>query len=217
MSLPADGSLWYYQPSKAACIAFSILFFLSSLLHGIQMLYYKAYRLSLFFFWGALVITGGHACRAAGAWNYSDSDLYVASQVLLITGPPAFAAGLYIVLGRTMYYVPYLSPIHPGRVFTTFIALDIVCEIILANGTARLANPDITPEQIKQGKDIARAGMILQVIMFFFFLLLAAVFHIRCELRHVASKIRPVLIILHCTGVLLLERSIFRVIEFFQG
>jgi hypothetical protein len=44
---------------------------------------------------------------------------------------------------QSTYYVPYLSPIHPGRVLTTFLAADGICEALIASGASRMANANL--------------------------------------------------------------------------
>lgn len=40
------------------------------------------------------------------------------------------------MLGRILYYVPYYSPIHPGRVLTTFAALSMLIEALNGTGSS---------------------------------------------------------------------------------
>ena len=49
---------------------------------------------------------------------------------------PLFELANYYMLGRILYFVPYCSPIHPGRVLTTFAAISIVVEALNGNGSA---------------------------------------------------------------------------------
>lgn len=115
------------------------------------------------------------------------------------------------------YYIPWLSIIHPGRVVTTFIGLDVVCELILGAGAPRAINTDISAKERQVGIDLIRAGLILQVILFIALLTLAAHFHLKCAQRGVASRVRAVLFLLYGTCLLILERSILRTVEQFEG
>lgn len=217
MTVYAKGSFWYYEPNKGAPIAFSALFLISSIIHTWQCIHYRSWRLTLFLPWGTLLLAAGYAMRAVGAWHYDNLKIYIASTVLIIMGPPVYAACLYITLGRAMYYIPWLSIIHPGRVMTTFIGLDALCEIVLGSGAPRATNTEINPTERQVGIYLIRAGLIMQVVLFVVFLALAAHFHVKCAQRGVSARIRVVLIVLYVTGFLILERNILRVAEQYGG
>ena len=51
---------------------------------------------------------------------------------------PVYAHTHYTLLGHTLYYVPYLSIIHPGRIISTFVGLDALLEALTGNGAAKL-------------------------------------------------------------------------------
>jgi len=42
---------------------------------------------------------------------------------------PLYELGNYYILGRILYYVPQHSPMHPGRVLTTFAAISGIVEV----------------------------------------------------------------------------------------
>src|SRR4051794_40424114 len=42
---------------------------------------------------------------------------------------PLYELGNYYILGRILYFVPHCSPIHPGRVLTTFAAISSIVEV----------------------------------------------------------------------------------------
>src|ERR1700712_3972247 len=94
--------------------------------------------------WAALLLTVGFALREVGSFKYiyndQNLDIFIAESVMIMSGPPVYAAINYIVLSRILFYVPYLSPIHPGRVLTTFLAADAVCEVLIVNGVQRIVN-----------------------------------------------------------------------------
>src|SRR4051812_29691308 len=136
----------------------------------------------------------------------------------LIASRPIYAAADYFILGRTLYYIPYLSPIHPGRVVSTFIGVDVIIEILTGNGAAKLANSSLSPTQIKIGRDMIRASLVLQVILFLCFVALAAWFHRQCHRAGVVTrKLRTIMIALYVSSALILTRSIYRTVEFFEG
>jgi hypothetical protein len=124
----------------------------------------------------------------------------------------------YIILGRTFYYVPYLSPIHPGRVITTFVGLDFIIGILTGNGAAKAANPSNGPGEIKVGAALIRASIMLQLICFVGFIALEITFHRRCLRAHIMNdKLRTMLYILYLSSSCILLRNLYRVVEVWQG
>lgn len=122
-----------------------------------------------------------------------------------------------VVLSRVLFYVPYLSPLHPGRVLTTFLAADALCEILIINGVQKIVDSRFDEKTREIGNALTKSGLILQVIMFGLFVLLAAVFHTRARKRGVCTKnIRTVLIILYISCTIITARCIYRIVEFFE-
>lgn len=123
----------------------------------------------------------------------------------------------YIVLGRTFYYVPYFSPIHPGRVITTFIGLDAIIGVITGNGASKLVNTS-DPSQLKVGADLIRASILMQLITLLAFLTLLVIFHRRCLRAQVMNaKLRTMTTLLYASCVFLGMRHVYRVVEVWQG
>ncbi|KAF2432161.1 hypothetical protein EJ08DRAFT_695615 [Tothia fuscella] len=213
----ADGSLYYYAPNKAAPIVFAIFFTGSGLFHFYQTMRYRSFRTTALMPWAALLLTAGFVLREVGAFNYGNVDILIANTVLIMSGPPVYAAINYIVLSRILFYVPYLSPIHPGRVLTTFLAADAVCEVLIVNGVQRLVNSRFSEHNRQIGGDLTKAGLILQAILFVLFVLLAVVFHLRAIRAGVMRpSIRTVLIVLYISCTIITARCIYRIIEFFE-
>jgi len=159
-----DYSLWFYYPNKGAPIAFAILFLASGLMHAYQCWKYHSFKVTGLLPWSAGLFVGGFVLRAVGAFgNTENISIYIASTVLLLAGPPVYEACNFLTLGRILYYNPYHSPIHPGRVFTTFVAIGAVIETITANGAALLANMSNSPSKRESGEALLKAALILQL------------------------------------------------------
>lgn len=62
--------------------------------------------------------------------------------------------------------MPYLSSIHPGRVATTFITLDVLVEIMAGNGASRLANVEADAATRRAGEVLIKASLFLLLVMF---------------------------------------------------
>ncbi|KAJ5760523.1 RTA-like protein [Penicillium odoratum] len=214
-----DGSLWFYAPNKGAPIAFAILFAISGAIHFYQTWRYKSWKVTGFLPWSALLFTGGFITRAIAAFGqWSNINLYIASSVLLLAGPPVYETANYFILGRILYYIPYHSPIHPGRVYSTFIAFGVVIESITANGAVQLASGNSTHNQQNIGKALLKTALILQLALMAAFIALASRFHFNCKGAGVLShKVKRCLIVLYISCTLITIRTIYRTVEYFSA
>lgn len=140
------------------------------------------------------------------------------SVEVLISNRPVYAAINYLVLSRVLFYVPYLSPIHPGRVLTTFLAADSLCEILIGQGASRMVNTQLSATQRQVGEDLVKAALILQACLFMCFVVLAAVFMLRARRAGVLKKnLRTVLTVMYISCTIITARCIYRIAEFFEG
>ncbi|CAG8412298.1 unnamed protein product [Penicillium salamii] len=214
-----EGSLWFYAPNKGAAIAFAILFAISGGIHGYQSFKYKSWKVTGLLPWSALLFTAGFILRTVGAFgHWDDKGVFIASTVLLLAGPPVYEGANFFILGRILYYIPYHSPIHPGRVFTTFVALGVVIESITANGAVRVASSDSTVASQNIGKSLLKAALIMQIALMVGFVTLAAKFHFNCSRGGVLnSKIKRALLVLYCSCTLITIRTIYRTVEYFTA
>ena len=123
----------------------------------------------------------------------------------------------YFILGRTLHYIPYLSPIHPGRVVSTFIGADTIVEVLTATGAARIADSK-DPHTVSTGLSLIKASIVLQLVLFLCFVAIQAVFHSRCVRQNVLSpNIRSMLYLLYFSNGLIGIRNIYRVVDVFLG
>jgi len=135
-----------------------------------------------------------------------------------MSGPPVYALINYFILSRILFYIPYLAPLHPGRVATTFIGLDAVCEILIGQGAWRMANSSMTAKQRQLGADLVTVSLCLQAALFGAFGLLAAQFHKRAQRAKVLSRdLRIVLYVLYTSATIVTIRCIYRLVEYIQG
>ncbi|KAJ9641965.1 hypothetical protein H2201_004499 [Coniosporium apollinis] len=160
----------------------------------------------------------GFATREAGAYHVENLGLVVASNALIMSGPPVYAAINYIILGRVLYYVPYLAPMHPGRVITTFLGIDAVIEAMIVNGAIRMTNSSLEESRRILGANLVKSSLIIQAVMFVVFVFIAGIFHVRARRAGVLTKkLRTVLVVLYVSCTIITIRCIFRIIEFFEG
>lgn len=160
----------------------------------------------------------GFFVREIGAYHTDNLTYLVASTVLVMSGPPVYALINYFILSRILFYIPYLAPMHPGRVATTFVGLDAVCEILIAQGAWRMANSSMTEKQRKLGANLVTASLSLQIALFGSFGILAAHFHLRANRAKVLSKdLQSVLYVLYVSAIIITIRCIYRLVEYIEG
>ncbi|CAK7244940.1 MAG: hypothetical protein STHCBS139747_006506 [Sporothrix thermara] len=212
-----DGSIYIYAPNKGAPVFFAVFFLASCLLHVYQCFHYKSWRLTGLYVFANTLFTAGYIVREVGAFNYDNVSLYLATVVLVYAAPPIYELANYVVLGRILYYVPQLSPIHPGRVLTTFTAISSVIEALNANGAAYSSNVNLPQAKQDLGRALMKVSLILQLVVVALFLMLAVVFHWRTRvgagIRN--ARLTSALTTLYCSEALLLTRTIYRVVEYF--
>ncbi|KAK8091811.1 hypothetical protein PG997_002172 [Apiospora hydei] len=191
-----DGSVWFYAPNKGAPIFFAIAFFASGCCHLWQTIRYKCWRLTGLYVICSFLFVAGFIVRELGAFDYTDLIKYIVSICLVYAAPPMYELGNYYVLGRVLYFVPYYSPIHPGRVLTTFAAISMVVEALNGNGAAYTANQSLSKSQRDTGKALLQAALLIQVVIVILFVTLAGYFHLN--------------------SAIITARTIYRVVEYFD-
>ena len=210
-------TLFPYIPSKAAPYVFAVVFAISGLGHAYQTYLFKSWRFTILLPWGAAIYVAGFAVREVATYYPGNLGIFIAFQVLHYAAPPVYQAVNYFILGRVLHYIPYLSPIHPGRVVSTFIGLDVVVEILVAQGASRLARWD-QPNEVAIGIALVKSSLLLQVALFLGYVALQIIFHRRCIRQGVLSRnLRSILIVLYISNGLILFRNVYRVVDTFLG
>lgn len=207
-----------YTPLKGISIAFAVLFFISGVLHIYQNnIKYRSWKISFLLPWSAALFVAGFVLREYNVRGHLDNlNVFIASAVLLFAGPPVYSGADYFIIGRALYYIPYLSPLHPGRVWSTFIGLDVVIETLAANGAAVFVNHGNTPERRQIGLDLVKASLVMQVILFFGFVSIVALFHIRARRAGVFNyKLKVIIYTMYASSTLILMRNLFRTVAIF--
>ena len=196
---------------------FAVAFLASGLCHAFQCRHHQSWRLTGLYVACAAIFAAGFVLREIAAFNYTSVDLYIASVVLVYAAPPLCELANYVVLGRVLYYVPHRSPIHPGRVLTTFAAISMIVEILNGNGAAYAANTTLSASQQTTGHALLKASLVLQVVVVVLFLALAVAFHRRTARAGITSKkVTGALATLYASEALLLVRTVYRVVEYFS-
>ncbi|KAH6614725.1 hypothetical protein B0J18DRAFT_306392 [Chaetomium sp. MPI-SDFR-AT-0129] len=211
------GSVYFYAPNKGAPVFFAIAFALSGAYHTYQTIHYKSWRLTGLYVFCALLFTVGFVIRELGAFDYEDLIKFIISTCLIYAAPPLLELSNYNVLGRILYYAPYHSPIHPGRVISTFAFISFVIEVLNGNGVAYSANQSLAASQQDLGRNLLKTALVLQLVVLALFVLLAATFHRRCLRAGLRNpNLLNALYTLYASTALLTVRTIFRVAEYWS-
>ncbi|TDZ35125.1 Lipid-translocating exporter-like protein RTA1 [Colletotrichum spinosum] len=212
-----DGSYYFYAPNKGAPIFFALAFAASGVLHFWQSHHYKFFRVTALYSFCCLLFTAGFALRIYGAWHYDDLNPFIASICLVYAAPPLLELANYHVLGRLLYYAPYCSPLHPGRVLSTFAFFSAIVEALNGWGASYTANQSLSRGEMAAGHALVKTSLVLQLFVMACFVVLAVEFHRRCARANVAGKrgVRGTLVTLYASVALIFTRTVFRVVEYF--
>lgn len=214
---PTNVSFYRYAPTKGLSAAFAVLFAISGALHVWQNnLKYKSWRIGFLLPWAAILFVVGLSMREYNAYHSGNLGLFISSSVLLFIAPPVYQGANYFIFGRILYYLPYHSVLHPGRVWTTFVALDMVDGVLAGVGASYAANPTNTRGEIKTGVNLIKASLFLLLAMFLAFVYLVFLFHQRCRAAGALNYKATVIIYeLYASSFLILIRNCFRTAAFF--
>ncbi|KKZ65569.1 hypothetical protein EMCG_08594 [[Emmonsia] crescens] len=127
------------------------------------------------------------------------------------------------VLGRILYYVPHCSPLHPGRVLTTFGLLSAIVEALNAIGVAYIANPSVPETATKLGHILMKTSLILQLLVIACFCALTWTFQRRCRRAGIVAgkgkrgnkRVFALLATLYASMFVILGRCVYRTVEHF--
>ncbi|KZL81673.1 rta1 domain protein [Colletotrichum incanum] len=179
---------------------------------------YKCWKLTGWGVAGAAVYCAAFIARAFGAADYKDLTTYVVHFNFVYAAPPLFELLNYGVLARVAYYLPYHCPIHPGRLKTTFTALATVIEALGGYGAYYVSKRSEPESEQAIGRGCLAASLFLQVAVLLVFVALAAVFHSRARRARTprgSAGPNAILWTLYASSLLILARTVFRLVEFF--
>lgn len=128
---------------------------------------------------------------------------------------PLLELANYHTLGRVLAYVPYISPINPSKVLSTFGFLSLIIEVLNGIGSSLVSNP--TSSKAGLGKGMMQTSLALQFFVVVCFVSLAGYFHLRCAKEGMAGArgIKNLLITLYVSTLLILARTVYRAVEHF--
>ncbi|KAI0857552.1 hypothetical protein F4860DRAFT_489161 [Xylaria cubensis] len=217
MSDEVGVNIWLYEPNKGAAIFFAVAFFISGAVHFWQTVHYHSWRLTGLYIFCSLLFTGGFIARVLGAFDTGNIIKYIVSIVLSYAAPPLYELANYYVLGRILYFVPYCSPIHPGRVLTTFAAISFIIEALNGVAASYVANRTLPDNLQDVGHTLFKVALILQLVVIISFVALATTFYLRCRKNGINhSKVNQPLLTLYISTGIIFARTVYRTVEYFE-
>jgi hypothetical protein len=163
----------------------------------------------------------GYGARAASVNDTGSLGPYIIQSIFILVPPAFFAATIYMTLSRTIRCVKgeHLSLVRITWLTKVFVIGDIL-SFWVQGGSAGLT---IHSNTAKIGQDMVIGGLGIQIISFGVFFLTAVIFHIRISKQpsrascHTKAPWKQTLHMLYAVSVLILIRSVFRVVEYVQG
>ncbi|CAI7640297.1 unnamed protein product [Penicillium palitans] len=229
MAPPVGWIAYDYYPSMGAAVVFIVLFAIVTLMHTFHL-----FRTRTWFFI-PLLIGGyfelvGYIGRAMSSKQSPDWTIgpYVMQSTLLLIAPALFAASIYMELGRIIIMVKgeRLALIRVNWMTKIFVAGDVLSFLMQASGAGIMvtgANSTDPSSSTSTGQNVIIGGLIVQIVFFGFFLLTSLIFQKRlgshAEARAVADQYpwRKHMWALQLASILVLIRSVIRVVEYAQG
>lgn len=221
----AKGFEYYrYDPSMAAAIIFTILFFFTTMIHLYQFVRTRTWIMipllvGGFFEWIGYV---GRAVSAHQTPNWT-LGAYVVQVMFILIAPALFAATIYMELGRIIMLCDgaHHSLIKLRWLTKIFVAGDVLSFVMQALGAGITASK--TESSVSRGQKVITGGLFVQVIFFVFFLIVALVFQRRTKKNPTARSSSPDvpwkkhMRALYLASALILIRSVLRLEEYAEG
>ncbi|KAB8265702.1 RTA1 like protein-domain-containing protein [Aspergillus pseudonomiae] len=235
-------SIYFYNPSLAASILFTILYTLPLLYHTYLSLiapYTGRHPQTSYFIpiaIGAATEVAAYAIRAASVKQPDNIGLYATSATLIVIAPVLVCASLYILIGRLIRSGGRAAPspdtetkdpvllfgrFSPSWIPRVFVTSDVISFLTQAAGSGIASSNDWAGKEKDVGVGVLIAGLVLQLVTFAFFLVVVVWFD-KWSPRargcgEVESGVRSVLNGIYEAGFFITIRLIYRVIEFSMG
>ncbi|KXL47818.1 hypothetical protein M433DRAFT_380754 [Acidomyces richmondensis BFW] len=212
-----NSSVWIYQPNASAPNIFMGCFFPSVTFHTWQ-IKRKSQKMTLLIPCACMLMVVGFAIREAASYYIGNLDLLISCTVFLLSGPPIFIAANFFILTRTIYYIPWLSPIHPGRILIPSLAMTLVIETLVTVGAAQATDTRIALYYRKNGAALVKTSLILQVFTILALVAIISIWQQRVKRAALYKReIRFMVRILYVSSALLMVQCIYRLVEYFSN
>ncbi|KAM0449315.1 hypothetical protein ACHAO4_007662 [Trichoderma viride] len=215
--------LYHYDPSIGGAVAFVLLFLGTTSFHTYQSFRTRCWFVIPFIIGGIFEFIG-YAARCASAKESPNWTLgpYITQSLLLLVAPALFAATIYMELGRIISLVDGESHCLIRKKWLTkiFVFGDTLSFLLQGGGGGYQASG--TASALETGAHIIIVGLFVQLAFFGFFIVVAVKFHLSISrvstIRlHNELSWEKHMNALYVASVLIMIRSIFRVVEYLQG
>ncbi|PLB48665.1 putative RTM1-like protein [Aspergillus steynii IBT 23096] len=227
-----DFKLYRYTPSLAAAILFIILFVLITAYHLYQVIRARCWYFLIFVVGGVFQIIG-YICRVLAHSDKENVPIYAVQTLMILLAPPLYAASIYMTLGRLIRHLnaQSLSLVPVKWLTRIFVTGDVISFLMQASGGGIMASGTISA--METGEHVTVGGLCVQLVFFGIFIIVAIIFHLRIRKSPTAVSIaeassaarlpwndqtwKGTMWGLYSSSVLILIRSIFRLVEYAQG
>ncbi|KAK9320289.1 RTA1 like protein-domain-containing protein [Lipomyces orientalis] len=207
-----------YNPNLAAAIIFAALFGLVTVIHIYRVIRTKTWYFVPFLIGGVFEVIGyvGRILSSRESPNWTMGP-YIIQTLFLLLAPALFAASIYMELGRIIFLVngESRSLIKRKWLTKTFVTGDVLSFLMQAGGGG------IMTQSLHTGQYVVIGGLAVQLLFFGFFMATAVTFHTRIHQRPTNTSISVPWsrhqYALYLASILILVRSVFRVIEYVEG
>ncbi|KAL3428546.1 RTA1 like protein-domain-containing protein [Aspergillus tetrazonus] len=213
-----------YYPSEAAAILFTILFAITTFVHLYQLIRHRTWFFIPFVIGGYFEWVGyiGRILSSDESPNWSMGP-YIQQTLLLLLAPALFAASIYMMLGRIVVLLDaeHLCIFKKKWLTKFFVAGDILSFTVQAAGGGIMASGTLSA--VHNGEKVVITGLVIQILFFGFFIITCAIFNRRVNWDpteravEFASLWRKRIRILYAANILIMIRSVFRLIEYAMG
>lgn len=162
----------------------------------------------------------GYVARAVSSSDVEATMPYAIQSVLLLVAPSLSAATIYMLFGKMLVLLRCTNlSIIPSRYNTKFfVAGDILSFFVQSGGGALMSKG----KSITTGTNVVIAGLFIQIVFFGFFLLTELKFAFKVNSvvfssGRTTNTWKTLNYTLLFTSLLILIRSVVRVVEFIQG
>ncbi|KAK4465304.1 RTA1 like protein-domain-containing protein [Cladorrhinum samala] len=217
-----DFALYRYDPSLPAAVVAVVVFLILTLLHIWRIYRHRSFYFTAFTVGGCFQVVG----YCGRIWSHFDATAlggFIMQAILILVAPALYAASIYMILGRLIrsLHAETCSIIPVKWMTKIFVIGDVISFFMQAGGGGIQSAGSL--EMFNIGEKIIIVGLFVQIFMFGFFLVTTVVFHVRFG-RSGASDREQTLVrwkrhltVLYGVSVIILVRSIFRVVEYVQG
>ncbi|KAJ3546836.1 hypothetical protein NM208_g1810 [Fusarium decemcellulare] len=207
----SDFEFYRYTPSVTAAAVIAGMFGSSMSLHLYQCVRTRTKHMVPLLV-GALCEAVGFAARAVSAEEAPDYTLgpYIIQSLLVLVAPVIIAASIYMIFGRIIIVTDggSRSLIRERLLTRIFVTGDVIAFMVQSTGASNY---------------ITIGGLILQLLVFGFFMIISVVFYLRISRQptrrsqNALNPWRKHLFVLYLSSLLIMIRSVFRLVEYVQG